>query len=346
MILSESEIKALAKESVEEAVNKYAIQDEGLNKERIMDGITLYHRPKDGYTMVDGKRMTIAESVLKYGFSREFTNSNGGNMYGAGVYTVYSLRSSNENATGYGSNIIKMKLVGGYKDFIIFSVQLAKETYGRNWRVEDQIKMMFPDDANNILNAMGHITMHNETGGQSKEMSSHSCYAMTNYFRRYPEILKKSKVRGYVYNGGHDGACCLVLDFASVIPVAISKDNGKTWKYTLTDELIERYNNEVDTDFQYGGQYKSVATKAVNGFTSVWNNDNKINYIQAGSSEPISNIWFDEGTNWMTLPTGEKYVNVKYKKYSLYIIYENNEYNVYAKDWEPICSLNELSKEA
>ena len=110
--------------------NKLNVRENGVTFEDVNKGITLYHRPMNGYVDVGNKHISVIDSIFKYGFNREFTGQNGGNMYGAGVYTVYNLKSSNEKARGYGNAIIKIKLLGGYKDFLIFSEQLAKQTYG------------------------------------------------------------------------------------------------------------------------------------------------------------------------------------------------------------------------
>ena len=75
-----------------------------LTKNDIKSGVPLYHRPKDSKT---GDALAIINSLMKYGFSREYTGDNGGNMYGPGVYNVYTLRSSNESARGYGRFIVK-----------------------------------------------------------------------------------------------------------------------------------------------------------------------------------------------------------------------------------------------
>lgn len=157
--------------------------------------------------------------------------------------------------------------------------------------------------------------------------------------------INSTKCRGFVYNGGHDGACCFIRDFQSVVPVAISYDNGRTWQNRLTQDLIDRVNNEVDTHFQFGGNkdFKNIADKAINGFTSVWNKEGKINYIPASSNEPISDVWFDDGENWQKSANGELYVNVEYKGYYLMLALEGGQYMVYDSDGCPQdCTVNDI----
>lgn len=349
MILKESEIKNIVKlmfEGVDfsNLNDKMNVREKEITYDDIMNGISLYHRPKDAIVTVGGERMTIIDSLFKYGFSREFTSSNGGNMYGPGVYSVYNLKSSNEKATGYGKAIIKLKLLGGYKDFLIFSEQLAKKTYGNRWHIKDQIVDIFPKDiAQQILNRV-HLVMHND------DASFHDMKKSSSSAVDIIRLLGEGKIngticRGLVYNGGHDGACCFIRDFSSVVPVAVSYDNGKTWKYRLNAGLIERINNEVDTHFQLGGNknLKDYAEKAINGYTIVWNKENKVNYVPANSNQVISDVWFDDGENWQKTSDGTLFTNVKYGDYYLMIVLEDGQYMVYDSDGCPQdCTINEI----
>lgn len=330
--------------SLMEMADKMNVRQEPISFEAVNNGITLYHRPKDATVTVGGKKMSIIDSIFTYGFNREFTSTNGGNMYGAGVYTVYNLRSSNEKATGYGKAILKLKLIGGYKDFLIFSEQLAKQTYGNNWHIKNQVYNLFPpESAKRILNNI-HLVMHDDSDSFSNmRKSSVSAY---DVIRTLGESgMNNSKCRGIVYNGGHDGACCFIRDFSSVIPVAVSYDNGKTWHTKLTQNLLDRMNDEVDTHFQLGSdsKFNDVADKSINGYTMVWNKQNKVNYVPANGNETISDVWFDNGENWQKTGDGTPFVNVQYGEYYLTIFHENGKYEVYDSDGCPLdCTVDEL----
>lgn len=351
MLLTETDIKYLVKSTLKtllesNTVEKFNARENGITFNDVANGVTLYHRPKDAMVTVGGERMSILDSIFKYGFSREFTSSNGGNMYGAGVYTVYNLRSSNEKATGYGSSIVKLKLIGGYKDFLIFSEQLAKETYGNRWHIKQQIVDIFPHDlAQRILNSV-HLVMHDDNDSfrdmRKSSVCAHQIITLLNETN-----VNRTKCRGLVYNGGHDGACCFIRDFSSVVPVAYSTDNGKTWHNRLTQELIDRMNNEVDTHFQFGANkdFKEVADKAVNGYTMVWDKNDKVNYIPANRNDVISNVWFDDGEYWKRTSDGLLWTNVKYGGYTFKIAFEDNKYEVYDEEWEPLeCTIEELPR--
>lgn len=343
----------ITEEYIEELVNKllegysddkFNVRENGITLQDVYGGITLYHRPKDAIVTVGGKRMSVIDSVFKYGFSREFTSSNGGNMYGAGVYTVYNLRSSNEKARGYGKAIIKLKLLGGYNDFLVFSKQLAQQTYGDDWNIRDQIYRLFPSNiAQNVLRNV-HLIMHDDRDAVKKMLrSSDSAYNLVRLLGE--KNMNNSKCRGFVYNGGHDGGCCFIRDFSSVVPVAVSYDNGETWENRLSQGLLDRLNTEVDTHFQLGAnnEFKDIANKSINGYTMVWNSAGKVNYVPADRNKPISNIWFDDGEPFKKTPEGLLWTNVKYGDYYLKIALEDGKYMVYDGDWAPQdCTIEEL----
>ena len=323
--------------------NKLNVRKEPITPERIYNGVTLYHRPKDATVTVGGKTMKVIDSIFTYGFNREFTSSNGGNMYGPGVYTVYNLRSSNEKAKGYGSAIIKLKFLNGYQDFLIFSEQIAQKVYGKNWRIEDQVNKIFQHNvANRILHQI-YLIMHDDTCSfKDMAKSSESAYKIVTLLGEAG--MNDSKCRGIVYNGGHDGGCCFIRDFSSVVPIEVSYDNGRTWKNRLNQNLINWINSEVDTHFQFDSnkEFKEVSKKAINGFTMGWNKNGKVNYIPVNSNEPISNVWFDDGSNWEN-KNGVLYAVVEYAGNTLNITYEDNQYMVYTEFWEPLdCTVEEL----
>lgn len=295
--------------------NKYntLLEDFGLNVkgdltiDDIKNGVPLYHRPADGPGVI--------ESLFKYGFSREFTGSNGGNMYGPGVYTVYSLRSSQTHATGYGKTIIKAYLLGGYKDFLIFNSDIAKQVYGENWHIVDQVKKLLPHSMATDL--LQHVRLHMD--GQSS-ISAH------NLWRYLRDRLNSTTVRGFVFTGGHDGDVCFVRDFSSVIPFYYSIDNGKTWTKGITDKLINRAGNATDTEFKYkhatnssgSKKFSDVNARAINGFVMVHKN-NKMNFINVKTDKLISEYWFDFATNF----DEEGFAEVSFEG-EKFILYNNN----------------------
>ena len=206
-----------------------------LTKEDIKSGVPLYHRPKDSN---NGDALAVIKSLMNYGFSREYTGDNGGNMYGPGVYNVYTLRSSNESARGYGRYIVKSFLLGGYQDFLIFNEEMAKEVYGNEWPIDMQIKKLFPPKICeeifrrfNVIGAkpyrrgglynIGNLYMNNNSNIKTVKTSV-IAVQITDFLR---SKIAQSKVRGIIYSGNHDGECAFVRNFSDVIPFYYSKDN-------------------------------------------------------------------------------------------------------------------------
>lgn len=270
-----------------------------LTEDDITKGEPLYHRPMDGPS---DKPMATINSLMKYGFSGEYTGDNGGNMYGPGVYNVYTLSSSNTHARGYGHFIVKSYLLGGFQNFLCFDKDLAKKYYGEEdnaWWIGNQIKYLFDKKtATDLLNRFGPSlrmhTVHNPI------RTSTIAYNITKYLG---EKINSSKVRGIVYAGGNDGCCAFVRNFSEVIPYAYSTDNGKTWTKAITDNLIWRAGHDTDVNVALGGnnEFDGVAKRAINGFAIVSkkiNGNLVFNYFEVSKSKLISDTWFDYAGNF------------------------------------------------
>ena len=287
--IKKDDIKELVSECIKRIIsetNDFGLNIKGdLTLNDIKSGVPLYHRPSNG----EG----VLKSLFTYGFSREYTSTNGGNMYGPGVYTVYSLKSSQVSATGYGKIIMKVYLLGGYQDFLIFNSDIAKKVYGTNWHIVNQIKMLLPEPLARKVLDNTHLYMDG--------LSSRSAYQVAIILGN---DINKTNIRGFVFTGGHDGDVCFIRDFSAVIPVEYSEDNGRTWKQGITQELINRAGSTVDTTFKYknkekGGEqmFNDVSDRAINGFVMVHKND-KVNFIDIKTDKLISNAWFDFATNF------------------------------------------------
>ena len=182
--------------------------------------------------------------------------------------------------------------------------------------------------------------MHDDTCSfKDMAKSSESAYKIVTLLGEAG--MNDSKCRGIVYNGGHDGGCCFLRDFSSVVPIEVSYDNGRTWKNRLNQNLINWINSEVDTHFQFDSnkEFKEVSKKAINGFTMVWNKNGKVNYIPVNSNEPISNVWFDEGMNF----DEDGYAEVVYQGTPLCVHNDGGgEYSITDMDGAYLCKISDL----
>lgn len=308
----------------------------------IEKGVPLFHRPMDSR---GSNPMGVINSLMKYGFSREYTGDNGGNMYGVGVYNVYSLRSSNEKATGYGRFIVKSYLLGGYQDFLIFNKDMAKKVYGVDYRIEKQIEKLIPPKIAQQILSRFRLYM-NDNSNCDDVRTSNIAYQITSFLG---DKISETKIRGIVYSGGHDGHCAFVRNFSEVIPHSYSKDNGRTWIKAITDELIYRAGHDTDTEatlkhsVDTGGKRKfdDVANRSINGYVIVYKG-NKANYFEVATNKLISDVWFDFAANF----DEEGEAEVVYKKHKLSISkYEDGNFIVSDSDGAPLCYLNDLPNE-
>ena len=263
------------------------------------------------------------ESLFEYGFDREYTNSNAGNAYGPGVYSTYSLRSSQKNMTHglYGSVILELVIKDGFNNFLIFDEDIAKKYYGSEYRIENQIKKLMPQYYDTLINSHK-FHMHGLT-------SSDAYFIWTTLRNR----LNSTNVRGFIFTGAHDGNVAVIRDFNSAIPNKYSNDGGKTWETGFNEKIANRIEKNVDAEFKYGGKFDKMS-KSVGGFVRV-EKGGKINYIDIKTDKLISNGWFDFGSNF---DSDGKFAEVSYKG-ETYVITPTE---LLDSDYFPICGLDEL----
>lgn len=325
-------------EVLSESGEDFGINVKGdLTEDDILKGEPVYHRPKDG---PGDDPMGVINSLMKYGFRREYTGWNGGNMYGPGVYNVYKLASSNTHAKGYGRFIVKSYLLGGYQDFLIFDIGLAKRYYGVEndaWTIENQIRHLFDEKtANKMLSHFkarygNRLPMHTAddaaSGSRQSERTSTLALSITQYLG---EDIAKSKVRGIIYAGGHDGFCAFVRNFSDVIPYAYSTDNGRTWTKAITKELIWRagHDTDVDASLKKNKAFDDTAERSINGFVITYKNG-KANYFEVAKNKLISDTWFDYAGNFDE--NGE--AEASYNGHSL-LLQREDDGNIIAQDQE------------
>lgn len=354
MIISENILRKLIQESINEALtnqDRLSLHVKGdLSVDNIEQGVPLYHRPANSNT---GDKYETIKSLMQTGFSREYTGSNGGNMYGPGVYNVYTLRSSNEKARGYGSFIVRSYLLGGFKDFLIFNINMAKDVYGSDWEIDKQIKRLMPEklakevlsrfgalnakpDTSDGLYKIGYIYMNDNSSLSIK--TSSIAVDITDFLGGR---IARTKIRGIIYSGGHDGECAFVRNFSEVIPHSYSEDNGKTWKKGITDELVWRAGHDTDVfaTLKGSGLFDDVADRSINGFVIV-KKGGKYNYFNVAENDIISKVWFDRAFNFDDNGIAE----VQYGNNFLKIQYDDidEEYIVLDNNGDGVCYLNSL----
>jgi len=183
--------------------------------------LTVYHRTKD---------QGVAGNICIIGFI-----AGGGAAYGRGIYSTYDLKSSlqNYNLRSYGGEVIKAHV--NTLGFLIFDYDLAKQVYGSNYRLTDQIRNVIGED--NVVNSsLDKKEQWADIERMSQELEGTkwtSDYAM-RMSHRYR--MGSSGVGGIVFTGRHDGRVCVIFKELLVSPVSHAWIDGKTYKNpTWTD---------------------------------------------------------------------------------------------------------------
>ena len=180
--------------------------------------VTVYHRTRD---------VSTPEAVCSVGF---LAGPHG--LYGSGIYSTYDLRSSYQsgNMRAYGGYVIKGQV--DLNGFVIFDYPVAKEVYGSNYSLADQIKSIIGIDA--IIDpSTDDETKQNhwqqiEGWSEDLEKEYYSSHIAQPFTSRYN--LDKTGVKGIVYTGENDGKCVLTYRDLHVIPIEFAFIDGTTYK--------------------------------------------------------------------------------------------------------------------
>jgi hypothetical protein len=110
-------------------------------------------------------------------------------------------------------------------------------------------------------------------------------------------IMAKTKIRGFVFNGGADGNVVMVRDFSGLMPIDYSVDGGRTWIGQFSEDNFNRINQRVDPFYQYRGEYETTAlrTKSICGFSMV-SGKQGYNYKDIWFHRPLLPIDVDHAT--------------------------------------------------
>ena len=199
-----------------------------INEEVYGNIATVYHRSQ---TPPDIFKEILEKNEWKSGVGA-------GNMYGPGLYTVFT-KSSNKRS--YGEYLYKIH-VKGIKNFFIFLPEIYNKVWGTNKSYDEMI------------------------AEQNKRFKS-NFYDYKDFIHSYSK--EHSKVAGIIFHGNHDGDVCIIFEPKNVIPISYEKE-GRSVKYeTGKIDMSKKYKTNA---FKHGGdivdylkEYKELLNKLSEG---------------------------------------------------------------------------------
>lgn len=275
--------------------------------------------------------------IFKYGFERYYLARGVGNLYGPGVYTTTDLESSIANAHRgeYGKVIIKGEIIS-YDNFLIWNKNLAIKVYGDNWKIENQLNVIFSPE---IIDEIKEKSFYNNII-RYNDFSSDNAKTFYNHCKNanFTHGNPYHKINGFVFHGRRDGRVAVIKDVKNVIPLEYSFDYGQTWKVGQTEETLKHTKDEFDAAHKFGHLY--AETQPVEfGWSKVKSKEGKINYIDK-DGKPLSPVWFDGGGNFYSFG-GKPFANIAYNDTSMFIDPKGLVY--LDLDDNAICSVDEIS---
>ena len=168
-------------------------------------------------------------SYIENGFQHQLAGD-GGTMRGEGVYASLELSGGIYRTSGYGPVILRGKVLGGFKNYIMFDAnkfpsikrQIIKY-YGRLLTPDEQIDTIVKDpiDATKLKNAGVHMNNYSDT----------------------VRICRKWGIRGIMYDDYV--ATVLPFDFSSVILWDVAENVSR---YDSEDSVKAKFRHVFDTE--------------------------------------------------------------------------------------------------
>ena len=245
---TESQLKHIIKES-ENGLNPIANNDSNKVASQLM------HDPNNKICWRCFDSAT-ENSIFENGFSSDYFGDGEGSMYGNGVYAFYKPYGAQKRVGtgGVGDKIMKCVVLGGFKDFLIFDSNIAREYYGTD-DIRAQLRYFFPN--NNIEQMYQDCKRAAESEPGSVMMSHHFTERSAPMARqmfstqrgKYRKDVLASKCRGILYNGGNDPNAFVLFNPREIIPISTTNEKKlpfssatdfSGWTNKVTAELVEK----------------------------------------------------------------------------------------------------------
>jgi ABC-type uncharacterized transport system YnjBCD ATPase subunit len=145
-----------------------------------------------------------------------------GDMYGKGLYTVYSPNQNQETFSGgYGGYVYKLKV--NLYGFIIFDADVCQKVYGSNLSPRQQLQLLGETEA------IERLAPDSDAGAKDPKKKLERIGSMTSdRALKYAPVLRQY-VKGIIFTGRRDGQVAVIYDPASVVPVAWKGVKDRVW---------------------------------------------------------------------------------------------------------------------
>jgi len=212
------------------------------------------------------KQMSDAELVassLKRLIGYPFTSGTGfepggGAMYGPALYTCYEFNPKILHI--YGDIAIKFET--NIEGFLIFFEDVAKQIYGNNWKIQDQLRLLLQDKLDKyklkkLISSVMELNIDsiNNTRMFGKNITSDVAYRLSKiFFKHFTQGFIKQNIKGLIFRGNHDGPVCVIynpqrdvniVELGKVEHDEQSKETNIIWKDDLAS-FVDLYKKEDD----------------------------------------------------------------------------------------------------
>ncbi len=200
-----------------------------------------------------------------------------GALYGPGLYTCYEFNP--EIASIYGDVILRFEV--DISNFLILNVKIAKEIYGENYKIEDQViqalrkkgididdlsSTEFYDPMIEALYDLQRIDNHENVIESEFKANSrtgpHALAALQNFSRRFNngEVLKiRDFMDGIIFFGLTDGPVCVIYEPGTSNKYQLTgagyfKNNGEAYITGDIESLVDSKGADLSDTFKFNVQ--------------------------------------------------------------------------------------------
>ena len=209
-----------------------------INEQITSGSVTVYHRTTKMPKSYSPFYYDIHSKPLIDKLKANGYKTNIGNLYGYGIYTTYDFESQlTEYMDTYGPIVIENKILS-LDGYLIFDYDIAKKIYGKNYTLDNQLKLIVGKDCKDFLKSEEYLNVITEL--QNKKYTSVSAKIFID------SVIKTKifhKIKGIIFTGENDGRVLVCYDKKNIEPIKYTEDDGKTWINIIDKSIYSRSKN-------------------------------------------------------------------------------------------------------